>query len=638
MTAHISRISDAFRRNGIERILIVDDAYDPPAIDEDTTATLAEFFAHENGAHSEIPISTDVLQEAESAVRDGDTESDALAEVYSALYRKFTTTRDQNLDPDGHFQLRKGRALDELSPLHLLLRNFGQHTRVRTAGLVDGREAYSEFRPQIVFLDYYLDSSREAAGDRDDTSLGSARSRSLDFLRELVADASIDDIPAVVLISTQLVVDVDEYRHTIQGTAMMALRFGFLLKRTIQESEGTIEIEHEAAEVLLDTSQGYQLGKAIQGALHKWKIGTETAITAFVNEINDLQTKDFAYLLRFRLRDEAQPLYEYLVWLFGESLRGLIEESIDWDDSFRNLNPEIHASVEGALEGRTQTIAKIFHRARVNTDRIRSWRDYQLGDLFVRLEDHSVVVVITPDCDLVSRDSPPNAKRVLTMRGTLRRFDQANSAADDFLIVSDRPYSVLWDPKDLKTFPISGDGNLRQSHVFIGTLRPLYAQETQRRALADLSRIGLPVAPALGISATARVWFRKKGGDYHEIVNGPSVATVVPERSGRSGAHRALTARSFVHRLLDALAELQSDELNAADRNSLRMLLAQEGASKAYNVLLKDGARLSQKSFLGVGVIFGSEPRRGKDAPWLQIVIDVSTDALRDFHIEDPLR
>ncbi len=635
MTTHLMRISQAFQRNHIERVLIVDDAYDPPPIDDATTAALADIL--ENRARPAIQIEPRIFEAAQEAAIAGDIDSEALYRVYRELYHQFTMTRDRDIDPGGRFDTRKGRALDELSPLSRLMRECGDQMAVRTAGLSDASNVYRSLRPQIVFLDYYLDASLEGIGYRDAASLAAARRSSLDILQELIGDASAADIPAVVLISSQDISDVDEYRHSIPGRAMMALRFGFLKKNTIRSSEIKVEVDHPAADALLETSQGYLLGRAVQGALHKWKIGTETALAKFVDEINDLHTKDFAYLLRFRLREETQPLDEYLSWLFGESFAGMIEESVDYPDSFRSLDPETSVYVEGALDGRIPRIAKMFHRVRVNIDRIRSWRDHRLGDLFVRLDEHRIVVVISPDCDLVSRDSPPKAKRVLTMGGALYRFDQKGSAADDLLMIDDQPYSVLWDPKDLQTFPLSGDNKLGQSHEFIGTLRPLYAQDTQRRALTDLSRVGLPVAPALGIQATASVWIRKKGRHYHQITMEHSTTTIVPERAGKPGGHRVLTARSFVHELIQRLSALDSDELNNAEKNSLRGLLRPEGTTKAYDGLLREGARLNKIAFLGIGVFSGTEPRSSSDAPWLQILVGISNDMLTEFRIVYPL-
>ena len=141
--------------------------------------------------------------------------------------------------------------------------------------------------------------------------------------------------------------------------------------------------------------------------------------------------------------------------------------------------------IEGAYEGPSDMIARLFHRVRVNGNRGGSSPDYRLGDLYAEVDGDGILTVITPDCDLVDRDDGPKAKKVLTMAGKLDTFDKKSSSADDFLIRNDGPYSVRWDPKNLETFSINGDGSLdkRDGLEFVGTLRPLYAQEIQRRVL-----------------------------------------------------------------------------------------------------------------------------------------------------------
>ena len=225
-----------------------------------------------------------------------------------------------------------------------------------------------------------LASDVTTTGNADENSKDTARRASLYLLSQIVhtATASEEDIPAIVLLSSQKIDDVDEYRHEAKGR-ILALRFGFLKKDIVQQ-EG--QIKHAAADVLLDVSQGYLFGKILQGALTQWRAGAKLALEDFIKEISNLHPKDFAYLLRFRLREEGQPLNAYLEWLFGESLKGLIEGRVNWNDSFLRLDhtPEIEEKIEGAFEGHSKTIAELFHRIRVNsyrttkyTARIPTW-------------------------------------------------------------------------------------------------------------------------------------------------------------------------------------------------------------------------------------------------------------------------
>ena len=119
--------------------------------------------------------------------------------------------------------------------------------------------------------------------------------------------------------------------------------------------------------------------------------------------------------MRFRLREENQPLSEYMEWLFGETLKGLIDEKVDWNhDSFSKLDgtEKIEDKIEGAFEGPSVNIAKLFHRVRVNRHRASVGRRYQLGDLYAQPKGRDVRAVITPDCDLVVRRGKAKVKSV----------------------------------------------------------------------------------------------------------------------------------------------------------------------------------------------------------------------------------
>lgn len=514
---HEKRIIDAFKTNAITKVLLIDDAYDPPEIGENNVGPLIDFLESEAGRATciKLGIVENALDSATTAAQEGDNNSDDLRAIYSTLYTEFARTSDEKFDPEGHFHKVKEPNLAAMRPLSTLLRRCGEQVDVCTAGLTDGRERFREFRPQVLFLDYYLDSDIPPTGDINKKKKTKARKESLDLLREVIETAEEEELPAVVLMSSRQIEDVDEYRHEAGPQQIMSLRFGFLRKDMILQQDDKIDIKHAAADVLLDTSQGYLFGNVVQQALNQWKIGAQTALESFLKEVGDLHMKDFAYLMRFRLQEEEQPLSEYLEWLFGECLKGLIDEKVNWQhDSFLKLDgtDNIEETIEGAFEGPSVEIAKFFHRARVNDRLSYTNRKYQLGDLYAQPRGKHIRAVVTPDCDLVVRKGKTKVKSVLTMGGTLNTFDKEGSVADDFFFRRRTPYSVRWNPKDIETFPVEGEEALDQAGKlqFLGTLRPLYAQAMQRRVLNDLSRIGLPVAPALGINATVAAWIRTK--------------------------------------------------------------------------------------------------------------------------------
>ena len=635
------RIIEAFQSNGITKILLIDDAYDPPEFNGEAAVALDDFFLEEDNRKVclELGIEQNILDAAMDAARGADTESEELGTVYRTLYAKFTQTREKKIDLRGRFESVKGASLDALNPLYVLLCKCGEKVNVCTAGMIDGQKIYHEFHPHVVFLDYYLDSNVSPTGTVKRETLNVARSKSLSLLGEVVNNTDGESIPAIVLISSRKIKDVEEYRHDAKGE-ILSLRFGFLRKDMVRQGEKEIEIDYAAVDALLDVSQGYLFGKALQCALSQWKDGAESALKVFMEEIRDLHTKDFAYLLRFRLREEGMPLNEYLEWLFGECLKGLINEKVDWENtSFSELedNKKIEENIEGAFGGPSMMIAKLFHRSRVDSHRISACRGYRLGDLYAQPDMHNIRAVLTPDCDLVERGGPPKAKRILTMGGTLRSFDQHGSTADDFLLHENRAYSVLWSPKDLKTFPIDGEESLHESYKFVGTLRPLYAQEMQRRALTDLSRVGLPVTPAFGIDATASIWIRKKKGCYEHIkINSSTHVTIIPARAGQRGGHRVLLPRPFVNELIDRLNDIDLKDMNRNDAKSLRSILKEDQTDKLYEEFLKTGGQ-TQKRIFGMDFVFGDKPDTAQDAPWMQIVLKISDETMQELRIMDPL-
>lgn len=633
---HQDRIIEAFASNQIKRVLLIDDAYDPPEL-HDSLGSIVDFLESETGrmACQRAGISDEIVAAAATAANGNDTKSAELKTVIERLYASFRANdEDRAFDPDGIFRLNKEPALAALRPLYKLL---GYCSTVQTSGFQCAIKQYQEFDPQVIFLDYYLGPDVPESGDADENSKTITRGASLNVLRQIVNAPHRTALPAVVLISSQHISDVDEYRVEAKS-GILALRFGFLQKNMVRQRGKEIEIDLPAVDVLLDVTQGYLFGKELQGVLTQWRDGAERALDEFIKEIGDLHTKDFAYLMRFRLREEGITLNEYLGWLFGECLKGWVEEKIDWNTLFSNLDDTkcIEENIEGAFEGPSKITAELFHRVRVSSHRLDECQRYRLGDLFVRDQEGNIRAVITPDCDLVPRKNKIKAKSVLTMGGTLCTFDDEDAAADDLFVYEKKPFSVQWNPKDLKTFPVDGEGSLHKTYKLLGTLRPLYAQAMQRRALVDLSRIGLPAAPAFGINASVTVWIRKNDGIKEIEIGPPAVATLIPSRSGQSVGHRVLLRRRFVRELIVHLKQIRQEDMCCNDKQLLRDAIKKDG-DELYNRCLRSGGLTNDKNIFGIGYSLDSKPSQKQSAPWLQIVLKVSDEQMEELSTVDPL-
>lgn len=645
---HQARIAHAFDTNGIKNVLVIDDAYDAPSASS-MEGDLLEFF-DDNLANiescQEAGLNDEQITAATEAVRQSDFDADEVELVVRELFRKFVDTREARYDPGGQFQLIKNVTLDVLEPLIQLLASCGDNVRVVRAGLTNGEEKFREIDPQVVFLDYYL--SPETKGDNlTDNAKRKAKAASIGLLSTLL-QINADRDPAVVLMSSEKVKrEAQKFRQSVEklGNNVLALRFRYLQKNSITSEEGKLKIQHDAADALLDTSQGFAFGQVLDQALRKWRSGAETALDTVLKDIASLEPKDFAYLFRFRLAKEGERMGSYLEWLFGENLRAVVAEKVDWQsEEFQQLDKaDLSSGIEGAFDGPSTKIATLFQRVRLDDTRVSVEHDrYRMGDLYVKAAEKKVLLVITPDCDLVPRGSGPKVKRLLTMDGDLRSFDDKSASADQFIVYKSKPYALKWNPKGLNTFPVEGSGALQKLSGVeaLGTLRPQYAQEAQNLALTDMGRPGLSVVPIMGVDAKLTVYLRireGKGTTFLKLDTGsPQTATLIPEREGVETGHRVLLRRSYVHILIDTLKGIDPGDLEDADAKSLRDFLAEKNEGNLINGFLLKGAATNDKGPMKTTVKIGSKPDSGKDAPWLQLVVALSEDEMEELLAVDP--
>jgi len=650
---HEKRIVEAFDSNGIERILLIDDVYDPPALVAGDLGPLLDFLESSEGQArcAEIGLDAATVAEATDAALNNVSDDDSLEAVQEALFSRYLLDPAVEFDPGGRFATMKGTMLDVLAPLIALLGKC-KKAKLTLTGLNGALDAFRATKPHVVFLDYFLGPDVPANGQAGTAAKTKARKASIDLLGRLLAEPDID-APAVVLMSSrEMKAQAVKFRQAVDPGAarqVMALRFRFMQKDWVTQDGKAIKIANDAADALLDTSQGFEFGSVLQRALVTWREGAEGALTDFLAEVGSLDPKDFAYLFRFRLLTEGQRMSDYLEWIFGERLKSLVDEKVDWGDgSFARLDEKnLSSSIEGAFDGPSLRIARMFDRIRVNHHSTRPSGRYQLGDVYLGADGTSARVVITPDCDLVPRNGkPPNAPMVLTMAGTVRSFDKDATSADQFVFPSDKPRSVKWNAKDIRSSPFTGPGSLRDeaSFSYYGTFRPIYAQEVQRQALTDLSRVGLAVSPVMGIDATVSAHLRINGPKpqtflYENLkVDKSAIATIILARGDGKDGHLVLFRRPFVHALLEALSAQDRDRLAASDAGALENFLKESSEGAVIKGMLTSGstAGKSRKGPLGMRIAIGTDADLKGDNAWLNIMLEISPEGMEELIMLDP--
>jgi hypothetical protein len=441
--------------------------------------------------------------------------------------------------------------------------------------------------------------------------------------------------------------EADRFRREImEKRKVFASRFQYLAKEDLEEEEdGSITVAADAVDALLDIAQRHRFAGAIEDALTHWKSGVDTALANLWDTITQLEMKDYAYLARFRLAEEGQPLSSYLEWFFGELLVDAIARSVKWNEkSFALLDESASkgkpgAQIEGAFDGPTSAIANLYYRARVDERPARQGKDLRMGDLYATTANASEILgVITPDCDLVTRRGKRAAMRMTTVTGKVREIDGPDSSMSDFFMLGTKPVNVVWVPEDIRTLEydaVEPGGEFK----LLGTLRPLYAYELQRRVLNDLGRVGLAVAPAMGMSAKASVLIRRGGENVPLALSNPdkSSCAVIPGRGG-TDKPRVIFHRSFAVELLDKLLEMRVEELREEDRGIIGTLAAPSNQMKFIEKLCREGLKDGDDAY---GIVSSLQRPRSKGIiPWCQILVshekEAAEEVLANEEVEAP--
>ena len=348
-------------------------------------------------------------------------------------------------------------------------------------------------------------------------------------------------------------------------------------------------------------------------------------------------------MLRFRLYEEGEPFADYLEWFLGESLRAVVDNKVEWNTAeFSRLNQkELTEAIEGAHPVPSSRIAHIFDRMRFNSRKKRIRRRFGLGDLFVGPDDGKVRMVITPDCDIVVRDGGRGASRLLTVGGTICGLGDEKALASNLIFYGTprTPKAITWELKDVMSHEFAEELSRLQvgetAYAYCATMRALPAQTIQKEVLGDLARVGSAVPPTVYVVGPVKVYLKRM------VNNGPQVAElddleethaqVFMPRGGSDKKKRALFTSRFVRTLVARLEGIDEAELFPEDRGHRNNWIG--NGTRVRKVMLHEGIRLPGEGIFKMFASVGA--RKGRN--WLEIVVDVSDEAVIRTHGTDPL-
>ena len=489
----------------IDSVVIVDDARDTFAENEPTVDEIEDLWSKlefDNGALDEI-AALDVPRP---------TRMEDLSGSLIDLLRKKS---DQCPHFDGIWASSQlgvvhaaaVRQIDELTAL--ITERVGMEPQVFGSDCEPDEIAVQQ--PQLVFMDWRLGRSDQqqavqAAVDKATRILSSCESTDVDK-------------PLIVLISSSVLPD-DVTNDFCRRSRIIKGMFYAVNKRIL-----TNPVHFPTYMHLFESS--LTTGRKLQSLMDSLHSNFAKLSTKFLDHISELTLADYAFVQSLSLRDDSQPLGDYLLWLFSTYLgQLLLTEPLK--DVRADLDATAWYGTVPSLEPPSERLNELYRNAlydtsvdRVNGHPLAGQEDIPvsivgplgLGDIFLReesadpdtqdsLPNPDVMMLISPQCDLECR--PENFDRnVVLIGGTFIPFqDRANhrdATITDLFVHQDNHYSIVWNLKSAETVVYREFGSWlsQRGYQREARLRLPLALEVQRAFAADFTRIGTRIAPPI---------------------------------------------------------------------------------------------------------------------------------------------
>ena len=415
----------------------------------------------------------------------------------------------------------------------------------------------------LVFLDYYF------GGVNDEDSIRQA----MDVARNLY-QTEADDKPFIVLMSSANVEasETDRFRGE---TGLLGGLFEFVTKDDLSN--------RLILEVLLSAwAEGLPIRHKIQASVDSLESAVRSVTDEFIKKIKGLNIEDYAFVQTLSLQPDAQPLGEYMQWLYGSLLLNMVLESDSGSVkhrevldkiSFPGLLPSQKPPTDGFSEIYSIAVAEpmfgeiIFHPYSVDGGDTVQIPVLRLGDLLIKEEDDKLCVVVTPDCDLafstVGRRTPDLEQSIILVQGIRCRLndERTGDLRTELFYFENNQYRIDWDPKRISSL------RMREFHKWYidndysrpARLRLRHALQIQQAFAADLGRVGMPVVPPLPELVDVEFYGYTCSGWGQLESSLLSAATIVQLRSGRQKVVLSIECARMLVKLIDGLIQMYTD-------------------------------------------------------------------------------
>jgi hypothetical protein len=562
--ASYQQIAQRLGNYGIKRIAIIDDAYDLPVrSDFAGSDALEQFFA-------EVDSDAEARAELETIDVKLNDANDLTDEILRVLFDKRQSLVASRRYCDRLFRLVEEK-LSELKPLYDSLKgDLG--LEVDRFG---AKDELTDLTTKVIFIDYYLGLGQDA------------HEVAKSIARQTYGKYENEPSKPLIILMTSREISEEMIAAFRDESGLLGGTFYFVHKKDFSNKD-KLHLKIGAWAMAMPYSE------KIQTFVNTLQRVINNVADQFIRDIRKLSVDDYGYIQKLSLHEDGQPLGDYMLWLYSAYFGKILFEAPDVREqqevidamAFDDLPPsQIKPSLQLAEIYKSALFATVEDVGIHPHDEKDSQIMYlHLGDLFMKDGDSEVWMVLNAQCDLeFAPDAvrkPKPERSILMISGRLRLL---SDALDDIARRLPRTelfehggtaYRILWNTKKIHS-PSHGEfkeWKEKFEYKRIAQLRLPYALEVQRAFAADLTRVGMPVAPPIYLPITLQLL----------CMNGTGRIEVLQETSG--GAHLFLTRDSQLCLLTeDFVSQIKIKITNAKEGLNQRIseLESREGAEKS---------------------------------------------------------
>ena len=548
-----------------KKAAIIDDAFDDVEAGEISVIQYLEFYqvVNEEEAFDQLVLELNLTL---PDVQAGEDPPGEFLDFLRELWKHRRTNSRLGEMVDAHLFSEKVSKLNELESI---CRNLeGSDLDVsRINSRVEDPSIFTSGEFIYIFIDYNLGIQPGA------DAVANAKAKA----REIYNKCPKSHKPVTILMSSESSVAsmIDQFQ---EEAGMLEGVFRFSPKEQLRD-------HHKFSLLIRAYTQEFASSHALQEYIQTLTEAARGALREFEKEVQTLRIEDYVFIQNSALRTDAQPLGDYLAWLYGTHWANLLLRNADLRaqqaiiDKVFAEKPPLHHRLPSAKVSDIYMSALFeeglgpieLHPLEGTTanSRLAKLPYLHLGDLFTKSGATEAWMVLNAQCDL-ERPEEKNADRsIFLVCGILAPFDESPSSNEqktDFFSFEGKQYRIKWKVKQVETVAHNKFTEWQQARGVERhfRLRLPFALEIQQAFSASLTRVGMPVSPPFTQDIALEVLLRNEDGSASTFLAASTEYAFLPiTREGNKLARLTLHfALNFKEALLTKQQAL-SDEVSA---------------------------------------------------------------------------